>query len=636
MPRESIKARLLRFRPARWVFAHPFWAAAIALALALSVLPAILLAKVWPTASPGDPYSKRISIVDMIQTEMLCRTAHRAEAEGREAEAFGAWSIAFANNPGSPKAVRGLLRCVLNGPFFRPGKPGAVVDLADWLLALTGTNQADLKLAIRIYDRFNAADRTLQFLNSPELKGEHAALYAKALLLKGRYEEAGKWWRLVTENEVRGDPQLEAWWTAWRAGWGPIEERDAYMERLMNALADPVKRWFAKEALLQVFAKRQELSRYRRFLDKLKEYKMDEPADYLPYSKMLAEAGRKEEARDTLLKLDYKNAEILMKAAAALAAMGETEAGIRLLEKRTELQGRLSASLAFNYWSLYAGLASSAKDWQRLRKIGNAIRLRSETQPDLAGLAAFVEGEADHYAGATNEARVLFLELSDTKLPDPKRALEVAREILKLGYPDAAAALLQKQEPEFQDNSDYWGLLFEARFLLRQSEADLLRAAKKALETDPENPDRKLNYAAALMIARTNLTEADRLTLEYRIDAHDSYLGKLDRALALALMGRAKEIRPLLKQPPPADAAELWNTYAMAACLLLRAEGKPADALKALEIVDETLLFPKQREWLRRLKVELARAAVARPDRTSAGSSPPASRSSTNPFRPGA
>ena len=70
----------------------------------------------WRTSPDGFSPVVRVSLLDLVQSRSLQRSARQMQAEGKLDEAIMAWRQAIASNPGDVEANRGFIRALCAGP----------------------------------------------------------------------------------------------------------------------------------------------------------------------------------------------------------------------------------------------------------------------------------------------------------------------------------------------------------------------------------------------------------------------------------------------------------------------------------------------------------------------------------------
>ncbi|RME92495.1 MAG: hypothetical protein D6766_09860, partial [Verrucomicrobia bacterium] len=256
------------------------------------------------------------------------------------------------------------------------------------------------------------------------------------------------------------------------------------------------------------------------------------------------------------------------------------------------------AALCLPLWALLGDLYIGTQDWHALARMGQDIRSLPRGAASMSGFGWFVEGRALVGLGDREAAKTAFDEAVRAGIPGPSMTLEVANQMLDLGFPRQAAALLVPKEEELGDQLRYWELVFRATYALREDEALLFKAARRALDLAPANPIWRMNYAVALLINRQRPAEAARFTLEFLHEHPDSSVARLNHAHALAMLGRTAEARQFLESvPAPADP-ESRTALATVQLEIALAENLLDDARAILPNIDEQFLFPGQQRWL--------------------------------------
>jgi len=223
----------------------------------------------------------------------------------------------------------------------------------------------------------------------------------------------------------------------------------------------------------------------------------------------------------------------------------------------------------------------------------------------LEGYGYFLEGVAEHGRGILPRAAEHFGRAVEAGISQPLLALDAAIQMQRLGFPQQATDLMRTIEDRFSDRTEFWKSMAHAAFDARQASMVLL-ATQRAFELAPTDLNHANNYAAALLLNRTNASEAIRLTLDLINRIPNSKITRVNHALALNQNARYAEALRVLQSIPvsalePEERA-LWNLG------LFEAEmqsGRIEEAKKAVEQIELRFLFPNQLEWLNTERVRL-------------------------------
>jgi hypothetical protein len=587
---------------------NPFSAGLVLLMLFGVLLAGVSVLKVWRSTPAGFRPQVRISLLDYVQSWSLRRSAEKSLEAGDKKEALRSYMSASQNNLGDVELLRRALQSLVSvGGAEARAMADRVTRRADWLLLLSGTNQSDLHLVARVYDAVGDSRAVLRLLDPDEREipeGLYGAM-AKAMFDTGDASAFGDWWQRVGE-ERRDDPDLELYHSAWLAGWGPESDREAHLAELTAATENLDKRMLANRLLLRVALQRRDLDAYGEALGRLEGFQGDRMADHVDYWKMLFRLNRQEEALQLALNHPYPPRQALEAAqyALALTELGDAKSARRVLEQYGPTLGDGPAVFCLPLWALLSDLYIADEAWSELAQMGKDLRSLPYGSQTMSGFGWFAEGRATVGRGERALAGEMFDAAVEDGFSTLAMNLEVASVLLTVGYPEQAQRLLLPLEDALDDRVRYWQLLFEAAYAIRKDEALLFKAARKALDLEPDSPLRRVNYAVALLLTRQRPQEAVRLTLEFA-GSHQGPLALLNHAHALAMVGRGAEAAQILEKTPVLMDPELRTGRALVALEIGLVRGDDEAAREALAAIEEQFLFPTQVEWLKGVRQRL-------------------------------
>ncbi len=163
---------------------------------------------------------------------------------------------------------------------------------------------------------------------------------------------------------------------------------------------------------------------------------------------------------------------------------------------------------------------------------------------------------------------------------------------------EAAASLLKRLESNFGNLSEYW--LHVLRTAYESRKFDVMRAAAaRGYELETNNPIFINNYAASLLIDRTNPPLAVQLTLRRLSMDPDNDGAKINHAQALIQTGRLDDAGQLLAQVKPDTLDGYLRTDLYFAYFELNAaKGDKDAALNAYGGIEFRFLLQPQIDWL--------------------------------------
>ncbi|MCP5515764.1 MAG: hypothetical protein H7A45_00735 [Verrucomicrobiales bacterium] len=607
--RERVSDRLPDWPVLRTLVLNPLFGLTL-LAVAMVLVGVLIsLPKIWRATPEGFRPIVRISLLDLAQAWSLRRAAEREQQAGDFEQELQARFGASKNNLGRLDLVREALQAYLRvAPFQERFKRDAARSAA-WLLQLSATNASDAYLVARTYDTAGYTAEVLGLLEprKDELPAELQGPFAKALFDSGQPERFGEWW-MKAGGRLELDPELRLYHAAWQLGWGEVGQREAALATLRAAAEDLDHRLLANRLMLAVYLQRADVEHYRETLDRLVAFRGDRLVDHVRYWLMLQSAGRREEGRR--LALGYASPpgtpmEVTL-LAQALVQLGSDAEARALLERYGDTLGNAGAVFTLPYWALLGDLLIKAKDWEALRRLGERLQALPGAWGSLRGFGQFIEGRAWHEMGVSEAARERLLEMVGTGLNSPEMSIEVGILLLRMGYPDIARQVLVPLETRFADSFRYWQALFEAAYAERRDEALVFKAARRALDLQPDDPVRQLNYAYALLVNRIRPEEAARLTFACLEATPRSALIRLNHASALAQTGRVDEAARILAGLSGAESLGAQTSIAMVELEIASVRNDAAGMAAALKKIDPEELFPKQRAWFREVQARAA------------------------------
>ena len=594
----------------RLLILNPVSAGLVILMLLAVFVFGVSLLKIWRSTPAGFRPVVHMSLLDYFQAWSLQRSAEKSLAAGDEVAAARTYLSAAQNNLGDVGLVRRALEIlVVTTDASDEMLTRRATDTASWLLKLSRTNQNDVFLAARVFDAVGDSHAVLRLLE-PSLEEIPEGLYgamARARFDSGDASAFGEWWEKADEEE-RNDPALLLYHAAWKAGWGTPEEAGESQRRLEAAAGTLEWRSLANRLLLRVTRQRGDVEGYRAALERLEDFRGDRMADHVGYWTMLRTANRREEAVRLARKHPYPPRHALEAAqfGLVLSELGDTAAARGMLERYAPTLGDGPAIFCLPLWALLGDLYIAGKAWPELARMGRDIRTLPYGNLTMSGFGWFVEGRALVELGDRESAGEMFDAAIREGFSAPAMSLEVGTILLQTGFPERAKRLLLPLEESSRDNVKYWQTLFEATFALRDDEVLLFKAARRALDLEPDSPIRRLNYAVALMITRQRPEEAVRLTLEFVNANRGSTLAHLNHAGALAMVGRGAEAALIMERLPSPTNPDTMTSHAMVGLEINLARRDDEAAREALERVDESWLFPAQVQWLTEVRKRLA------------------------------
>ncbi len=576
----------------------------LALVTLLVTSTAILLPKGFRSTPEGFLPVIHIALLDKIQARSLSRSAQSSEAAGQiDAAALG-WQLAVANDPGDPALSRGLVSLITRQPIPEKKHLRSGASHALWLLRLTATNREDLDLAARFFSRYGQDSYVASLLRPVEtnLTPLQAQEYLKAQFHLGYMDAFGTAWDRY-RKDVGNTPDLPLYRAAWEAGWGPAETLHSGADRLDRARQDASTTVLANRLNLSVAFSRADIHAYEQSLGAIVDRHADRVSDHLNHWRLLVNAGQRNRAAE--LAQRYSNPPDSPSDALQMAdlylELGLTPFAADFLEKQV-------ARFDFNpeIWQRQADLLIQLKRWEDLRALAIGLRAMERISPDLGSYAWMLQGIAELQAGKTEPAETAFTRCVDFPPNSPLTSYRMAQLLNRYGQHTHATALLRKLEKDFGGLAQYWFQVVSAAYQARQFEV-MRQAAAKGYELATNNPIFINNYAAALLIERTNAPLAIELTLRQLGKDPSNRAAQINHALALLQNGRLDDAAGQLDRVDRRGLDSSYRTQLQLGYFELNARrGNATAALSAYREIEPRFLMPPQLQWVEETQKRLA------------------------------
>ncbi len=599
LPSEFVEASpLLR----QVFFDRYFRAAALLLALFLVFL-GLFLPKIYTSTPEGVSPAFKMSGLDVVQAWSLARTAQRQEAAGNFGDALLSWRAAIINNPGNPAYSEGLVRMVVNFPATRRDFLGAGASYSMWLLQLLQTNDVSLELAAKLYSKYSLDDYAAGLLSSraTNLPPSLAAIYLKSLFHLDRMDQFGDIWSRYS-NALSGDPEIQVVRAAWQSGWGPPGQIRLGRESLEAARNNPATRDLAHRLSLPIAVSLSDPYTYERSLNALVDHHSDRVRDHVIYWRLLMHAGQTAKAAE-LARGFSRPPETPID----LKEMVETLVQLGFKDYASKLLDQHLPAFAFrpDLWEQLANLLVDLKQWTDLRELAVNMRQNQMLREDMAGYAWFLEGLSALRTERREAALEAFTRAAEVPTTNPLLSFSVARQLTTLGYPVLATQLLSKVEKAYGDKAMYWFAVVGAAYEARQFDT-MREAAGRGYLLNTNEPVFVSNYAAMLLIERTNPAVAAQLTLQALTGRPEDPGMQINHAQALILNGRLDEAEELLGKIKLDEVDSYLITERNFALFDLWAKRRNKEkALAAYRGIEARFLFLPQLRWLDKAYLEL-------------------------------
>ncbi|MFM7815865.1 MAG: tetratricopeptide repeat protein [Verrucomicrobiota bacterium] len=568
----------------------------LALVTLLVASTAILLPKGFRSTPEGFLPVIHVALLDKIQARSLSKSARSSETAGQMDAAILGWQLAVANDPGDPALSRGLVSLIARQPVPDKRHLRSGASHALWLLRLTRTNRDDLDLAARLFSLYGQDSYVASLLRPIEtnLTPVQAREYLKSQFHLGYMDAFGTTWDRY-RKDVENAPDMPLYRAAWEAGWGLAETLHPGAGRLAEGRRNPTTTVLANRLTLSVAFSRADIHGYEQSLAAIVDRHADRVSDHLNHWRLLVNAGQRERAAE--LAQRYSNPPDSPSDALQMTdlylELGLTSFAADFLEKQV-------ARFDFNpeIWQRQADLLIQLKRWDDLRALAIGLRAMERISPDLNSYAWMLQGIAELQVGKTGPAETAFARCVDFPPNNPLTSYRMAQLLNRHGQHTHATALLRKLEKEFGGLAQYWFQVVSAAYQARQFEV-MRQAAAKGYELATNNPIFINNYAAALLIERTNAPLAIELTLRQLGKDPNSRAAQINHALALLQNGRLDDAAEQLDRIDRRGLESSYRTQLQLGYFELNARrGNAPAALAAYQEIEPRFLMPPQARWV--------------------------------------
>ncbi len=555
----------------------------------------VMWPKIWVTSPPGVFPVIKVNGIDLLKARSLKQTAVAATAAGKTEDAIQAWHAARDNNEADLEVNRGLLATLAGQPKPELAWLRLMGVTSDWLLRLSGTNQADLELASRAnaaYGQWEWIIYRLGNTNSPRTAVTTPILLA-ALFEKGLVQRFASEW--TAHKELAQDERTRLYVAAWTAGWGPAAEYTASVDALEAATKVAGLEDLAYRMLLRVDYQRIDLTAYERHFNRLREIGGDKVRHHVRFWNLLRLSGQRARAIELAqgfgdIPASVDEAEMYL---AAIAALKQS----RILQDfAKERLPKFSA--APQVWVRTAEAMIQVGEWDDLRGLAVEMRQVDRLTMELGNLSWFFEAVGEHHLGRRPRAEDGFDRYLQKTPDDAQLAFGTAVMMGQLGYPEYATRLLRTLETKAGNSSEFWRQMQQASYESRDVDS-LIEASRRLYLLQASDPVVANNYAASLLLRGDRGPEAVKVTFEVLDRMPNSVSARVNRALALLQVGRVDEAGPILtslagtKLEPSVAAVMEFARFQFH-----ETKGQKAEAIAAAERVEQRFLFPLQAEQL--------------------------------------
>jgi hypothetical protein len=580
----------------RQAFFDRYFRFAAVVVLLVLALAGLMLPRHFTSTPEGVVPVYKMRGIDKLQAWSLARSARAKIAAGHVSDAMLAWQSAIANDPGDARLSRELVQAVLAQPSPRKEFLPIGVRQSLWLMNLTRTNSESLELTVALCEKYGLDDYVIAFLapQATNLTSVQAAYFLKALYHQGRMDQFGDSWAIY-RDKLATDPGMQIYLAAWQAGWGPPGTIRIGRERLDAARADAASRSLANRLALPIAFSRSDPEAYRAGLEALVDDHADKVSDHLDYWRLLILAGQAPRAAELARGFSRPP-----ETPADVQRMIQTLVDLGMQSYAAQLLERHLPTFAFrpDLWALQADLLIALQQWTELRALAVDMRQSDFLRGDLAGFAWFLEALSELRTGRKEPAYEAFTRAAEAPTTDPLLSYRASTQLAVLGYPALASRLLSSLEKTYGGLAGYWLAVVGAAYEARQFDT-MRAAAARGYELAPDQPVFVSNYAAMLLMQRTNPPLAIQLTMKALTAEPNAPAAQLNHLIALIQNERLVEAEQLLATIKIDELDARYVTMRNYAAFDLHTRrGNQAAALEAFNGIEVRFLFAPQLRWL--------------------------------------
>ncbi len=570
----------------------------------------VALVPVFKT-SPDDALGVgRVSGLGLLQSWRLVDSAKATTEKGDYEDADYFWRAALRKNPGDIEIVKGALDNAMAADSQSMDWLVSTLGYANHFLKLSRTNESSVEFVSDFYEKRNLTSMISELLE-PRL--EQLTPRQQQILLKAHFRQRklvefrNLWDRMGAE--ARGDAESVLYHDAFVAGWGSVEDSVDALGRLRKVSSDGGEHeLLASQLLLAVYGQNRDSEHYGEELAKLRQAELDSHFHHAAYWVLLFESSRPNVARHQAEDYWMNLVRNPIASAVELAIVGRAYDQIGLSDKALDLFESFDEKFANSseYWAAYGSVLVNLERWEDLRVLALKIRNEAFSSRVIRAYSYYLEGLAEAGQGRTYNAGQAFdAVIAAEAALSMEQAIGMAWEVYGIGYPEIASKLLAVHRADLEKNLKYWEITFASAYKLKR--ADLIsEAAKRMMELDPENVVSLNNYAAALLVRREKPEEAIRYTLQLLSQNRNSTGFIMNHGLALLQNGRISEAEAHFRRLSAESLRpELTTSLGLGWFELHWATKDKDKAETALLDVNESHLFPEQKDWLESAKRDL-------------------------------
>ena len=575
----------------------------------------IALVPVFRTAPEGVSMG-RVSGINILQSRSLRSNAEETSEKGDFEGADYFWRAAIRKNPGDIELVKGALDNAGSAESQEMDWLIATLGYANHYLKLSKTNETSVEYVTNFYEKRNLVSLISDLL---EPRKDQLTPRLQQLLLKSYFQQRklaefkALWDRM--DSSAKNGEETSLFHAAFRAGWGSVEQSvDALAELRAVASKEGEHQLLGSQLLLAVYGQNRDAEHYGEELVKIREAGEDSHFHHAAYWVLLFETNRPNVARHQAEDYWTNLVREPITSATELAIVGRAYDQIGLPQKALDLFESFDADFSNSpeYWAAFGSVLVHQKDWDELKVLALKIRNEAFSSRVLRAYSYYLEGLADAGQGRTYNAGKAFDAVIEAEADiSVDQSMAMAWEVYGIGYPEIASKLLAGHRADLERNLKYWEITFASAYKLKR--ADLIaEAAQRMMAIDPTNVVSLNNYAAALLVRRERPEEAIRFTMQL-INQNASNIGFiLNHGLALLQNDRVEEAESHFRRLASNELRpELVTSLGLGWFELYFKTDDKDKAKTALLDVNETHLFPEQKDWLESAKTALGLGASA-------------------------
>lgn len=555
-------------------------------------------ARIWRVSPLDAPQELYLRTTDLFQQWSLHRAGLRAAAQGKADVAVHTLMMAASINRFSQEVTRDLVIQVTRFPRYNRDWVYFTVGQLEMLLSPTKNNPDDLRLAAAFYSRYELYDFALPKFRNPAncASPEAALLLLKAHFTVGNWDALPPLWQKYS-GFLEAIPEARLYRLAGAALQDPTDASASEVAALRGVAVNPTNgvRHLALHLLIQIDSARLDINSVRRTLALLEDLHDEQLNDYLYLADTLHDTGLSEEARKIVQSVPLRSESVFVAEhqLKLWSKLGLDALGVDFVNKSL-------IKYQFHYRLILAAtpmLVKSGKS-DELRTLAVYVRKVSYLLGALGAYDVYLNANAELVAGNRPKAESLFQLFVEHPPAYAPAILQIADELSSNGFSLVAVRLLEKADFDFGNSAPAWGKVLSVAAQARSSKL-LLMASRRLHDLRPNDRVIANNFAASLLLTRRHADQAIALTLPLISDFPELLSLRVNHAVALIQLGRAKEAEVVLNVIDPNRLPPEERTGCFFAWTVCQSELEHFDNVKiGNSQIDRSRLFPEQITWL--------------------------------------